>query len=217
MQLILLGSPGAGKGTQARFIAERFGIPQIATGDMLRAAVQSGSELGKKANKIMQAGELVPDDLMISLVKERIQAPDCKNGFLLDGFPRTIPQAEALKKANIAIDHVIEINVDDDEIVHRLGGRRFHPGSGRTYHVDYHPPKKADHDDVTGEPLILRDDDKESTVRNRLRVYHEQTKPLLDYYLHWSQESNEKAPRYNKINGVGSVEKIRDQIFAAIG
>lgn len=217
MRLILLGSPGAGKGTQARFIAERFGIPQIATGDMLRAAVQSGSELGRKADEIMKAGELVPDDLMISLVKERIQAPDCKNGFLLDGFPRTIPQAEALKKANIAIDHVIEINVDDDEIVHRLGGRRFHPASGRTYHVDYHPPKKADHDDVTGEPLILREDDKESTVRNRLRVYHEQTKPLLEYYLHWAHKKEAHAPQYNKINGVGSVENIRDQIFAAIG
>ncbi|MDX2164874.1 MAG: adenylate kinase [Gammaproteobacteria bacterium] len=208
MRIILLGSPGAGKGTQARFICEKYSIPQISTGDMLRAAVKAETPLGIKAKAIMDRGQLVSDDIMIGLVKERISQPDCKNGFLLDGFPRTIPQAEALREANVNPDYVIEVNVDDEEIVHRLSGRWFHPGSGRTYHVDYHPPKVPFEDDDTGETLIQREDDKESTVRHRLDVYHAQTKPLIEYY--------QKLGNYKKIDGFGEVSTIRDKIFAVI-
>ncbi len=208
MRIILLGSPGAGKGTQARFICEKYGIPQISTGDMLRAAVKAGTPLGVKAKAIMDKGQLVSDDIMIALVKERITQADCKNGFLLDGFPRTIPQAEALREAGVNPDYVIEVNVDDEEIVHRLSGRWFHPGSGRTYHVDYHPPKVPFKDDNTGEALIQREDDKENTVRHRLDVYHAQTKPLIEYY--------QMRGNYKKIDGFGEVSTIRDKIFDVI-
>jgi adenylate kinase len=208
MRIILLGSPGAGKGTQARFLCEKFGIPQISTGDMLRAATKSGTPLGLQAKAIMDRGELVPDDLMIQFVKDRIAQPDCKNGFLLDGFPRTIPQAEALKLANVNPDYVIEVHVDDEEIVHRLCGRWFHPVSGRTYHVDYHPPKVPFKDDETGEDLIQREDDKEATVRNRLDVYHAQTKPLIEYY--------QKLGNYKKVDGFGEVSEVRDKIMQII-
>ncbi|HEV2613809.1 MAG TPA: adenylate kinase [Gammaproteobacteria bacterium] len=208
MRIILLGSPGAGKGTQARFLCEKFGIPQISTGDMLRSATKSGTPLGLKAKAIMDRGELVPDDLMIQFVKDRISQSDCKNGFLLDGFPRTIPQAEALKLAGVEPDYVIEIHVDDEEIVHRLSGRWFHPGSGRTYHVDYHPPKVPYKDDDTGEALIQRQDDKENTVRNRLDVYHAQTKPLIEYYM--------KMGKYAKIDGFGEVSEVRQRVLATI-
>lgn len=216
MRIILLGSPGAGKGTQARFIAERFNIPQIATGDMLRAAVQSESSLGKQVKEIMDRGELVTDEIMIALVKDRISQPDCKKGFLLDGFPRTIPQAEALKAAHIRINHVIEINVDDEEIVHRLSGRRFHPVSGRTYHIDYHPPKIFGVDDITGEALIQREDDKEETVRKRLEVYHAQTKPLIEYYAEWLKQDPETAPHFTRIKGEGTVKEIQQRISLAL-
>lgn len=216
MRIILLGSPGAGKGTQARFIAERFNIPQIATGDMLRAAVQLDTPLGKQVKQIMDTGDLVTDEIMIQLVKDRISQPDCKKGFLLDGFPRTIPQAEALKLANIKINHVIEINVDDEEIVHRLSGRRFHPGSGRTYHVDYHPPKIFGVDDITGEALIQREDDKEDTVRKRLEVYHAQTKPLIEYYTDWLKNDPEIAPHFTRIKGEGTVKEIQQRISLAL-
>jgi adenylate kinase len=216
MRIILLGSPGAGKGTQARMIAEHFGIRQIATGDMLRTAVQSDSPLGHQVKKIMESGELVPDDVMIKLVEDRVAQADCQKGFLLDGFPRTIPQAEALRKSGIYIDHVIEIAVDDDEIVHRLSGRRFHPASGRTYHADYQPPKISGKDDVTGEPLIQRDDDKEETVRKRLSVYHAQTKPLIDYYLSWISKDPKTAPKFNKINGEGDVNNIYKLILRVL-
>lgn len=216
MRLILLGSPGAGKGTQARFITEHFGIPQIATGDMLRAAVQSGSALGQQVKQIMDAGELVSDDIIIRLVKERIQQPNCANGFLFDGFPRTIPQAEAIRNAGIPLDYVIEISVDDEEIVHRLSGRWFHPASGRTYHIDYNPPKSLGRDDITDEPLIQRDDDKEATVRKRLAVYHDQTKPLLNYYTEWAASGDRAAPKYIKVDGIGSMLQIKEQIFAAL-
>lgn len=208
MRIILLGSPGAGKGTQARFICEKFHIPQISTGDMLRAATKSGTPLGIKAKGIMDKGELVPDSLMIELVKDRISQPDCKNGFLLDGFPRTIPQAQALDQENIKPDHVIEIFVDDEEIVHRLSGRWFHPGSGRTYHVDYHPPKTPYKDDITQEDLVQREDDKETTVRKRLGVYHAQTKPLIEYYMH--------RGNYHQINGFDEVQNVKDKIFKMI-
>jgi len=216
MRLILLGAPGAGKGTQAQFICERFKIPQISTGDMLRAAVKEGSELGLKVKEIMTTGGLVSDDIIIALVKERISQPDCENGFLFDGFPRTIPQAEAMKVAAVKIDHVLEIAVDDEEIVKRLAGRRVHPGSGRVYHVEYNPPKEPGKDDVTGEPLIQRDDDRESTVRNRLAVYHEQTAPLVDYYQQWAKEDAEAAPAYHRVEGVGSVDEITGQVLKAL-
>ncbi len=216
MRLILLGAPGAGKGTQAQFICERFAIPQISTGDMLRAAVKEGSELGLKVKEIMTTGGLVSDDIIIALVKERIGQRDCANGFLFDGFPRTIPQADAMKEANVKLDHVLEIAVDDEEIVKRLAGRRVHPGSGRVYHVEYNPPKEDGKDDVTGEALIQRDDDRESTVRNRLSVYHEQTAPLVDYYRQWAAEDAEAAPAYHRIEGVGSVDDIRSQVIAAL-
>lgn len=216
MRIIILGCPGAGKGTQARILAQEFNIPQIATGDMLRAAVQSGSSLGVAAKKIMDAGGLVSDDIIIGIVKERIQQPDCKNGFIFDGFPRTLRQAEATREANIHIDFVIEINVSDEEIIKRLSGRRFHPASGRTYHIIYHPPKIKDCDDVTGEPLIQRDDDNEQTVRKRLAVYHEQTQPLLGYYTMWAASGDKNAPHYIKVDGVGSVSEIHDRIHAAL-
>ncbi|NBQ70939.1 MAG: adenylate kinase [Nitrosomonadaceae bacterium] len=216
MRVILLGGPGAGKGTQANYIKEHFGVPQISTGDMLRSAVKAGTELGVMAKKIMDAGGLVSDDIIINLVKERITQPDCSSGFLFDGFPRTIPQADAMKAAGVPIDFVVEIDVDDAEIVKRMSGRRVHPASGRTYHVDFNPPKTHDRDDVTGEPLIQRDDDKEETVRKRLQVYHEQTEPLVEYYSKWSAHGGKDAPRYIKVAGIGTVEDIRDLIFAAL-
>ncbi len=211
-----MGGPGAGKGTQANYIKERFGIPQISTGDMLRAAVKAGTELGMMAKKIMDAGGLVSDDIIIGLVKSRIAQPDCRKGFLFDGFPRTIPQANAMKTAGVPINFVIEIDVSDDEIIKRLSGRRMHPSSGRSYHVIFNPPKVADVDDVTGEPLIQRDDDKEETVRKRLEIYHAQTKPLVEYYSKWSTAGGQGAPKYVRIAGIGSVEGIRDSIFASL-
>ncbi|MDR4516781.1 MAG: adenylate kinase [Nitrosomonas sp.] len=216
MRVILLGGPGAGKGTQANYIKEHFGIPQISTGDMLRNAVKAGTELGVMAKKIMDTGGLVSDDIIINLVKERIAEPDCVHGFLFDGFPRTIPQADAMKAAGVQIDCVVEIDVADDEIIRRMSGRRVHPASGRTYHVEFNPPKAENLDDVTGEPLIQRDDDKEETVKKRLAVYHEQTEPLVAYYSKWFQEGTHNAPRYVKVAGVGSVEEIRGRILAAL-
>jgi len=216
MRLILLGGPGAGKGTQANYIKERFNIPQISTGDMLRAAVKAGTPLGMQAKKIMDEGGLVSDEIILGLVKDRIQEPDCTNGFLFDGFPRTIPQAEAMKE-EVDIDYVVEIGVDDEEIIKRMSGRRAHLASGRTYHVIYNPPKEEGKDDVTGEPLIQRDDDKEETVKKRLAVYHEQTEPLVAYYSNWAEGGDPKAPKYVRIDGIGSVEGIRDSIFAALG
>ncbi|MDX1512246.1 MAG: adenylate kinase [Gammaproteobacteria bacterium] len=216
MRLILLGGPGAGKGTQAAFISERYEIPQISTGDMLRAAVKAGTPLGMEAKKVMDAGQLVSDDIIIGLVKERITESDCANGFLFDGFPRTIPQAEALRDADIGLDFVVEITVDDEEIIRRMSGRRVHQGSGRTYHVEFNPPKTPDRDDVTGEPLIQRDDDREETVRKRLEVYHEQTEPLVEYYSKWYQSGDGQAPEYVRVDGIGTVEEIRDRVFAAL-
>lgn len=216
MRTILLGAPGAGKGTQAKFIMEKFGIPQISTGDMLRAAVKEGTALGLKVKDIMASGGLVSDDLIIALVKERIAAADCAKGFLFDGFPRTIPQAEALLEAGVDIDYVIEINVDDEEIVSRLSGRRVHEASGRVYHVEHNPPKQAGLDDETGDPLVQREDDLEETVRKRLAVYHDQTKPLVGFYQGLA-EKGEKAPRYVRVEGVGSLDDIRAKVFAALG
>ncbi|HHB11860.1 MAG TPA: adenylate kinase [Chromatiales bacterium] len=216
MRIILLGGPGAGKGTQAQFISEKFGIPQISTGDMLRAHVKAGTELGKQAKKIMDEGGLVPDDIIMGMVKERIAQDDCKNGFLLDGFPRTIAQAEALRDEGVKIDAVVEIDVPDEEIIKRLSGRRVHPGSGRTYHILYNPPKVEGKDDVTGEPLIQRDDDKEETVRKRLEVYHQQTEPLIEFYRKWAESGDPNAPKYIRIEGIGTVEEIRDKIFRAL-
>jgi adenylate kinase len=213
MRLILLGAPGAGKGTQAQFICERYGIPQISTGDMLRAAVKAETQLGLAAKEVMDAGGLVSDDIIIGLVKERITEDDCANGFLFDGFPRTIPQAQAMVDAGVAIDHVVEIAVADDEIVTRLSGRRVHPGSGRVYHVKYNPPQREGLDDETGEALVQRDDDTEETVRKRLQVYAEQTRPLIDFY---SSMEGDSAPGYHRIDGVGSVENIRDAVFASL-
>ena len=217
MRVILLGAPGAGKGTQAQFIMEKYGIPQISTGDMLRAAVKAGTELGLKVKDIMATGGLVSDDLIIALVKERIQESDCANGFLFDGFPRTIPQAEALTEAGINIDCVVEIDVDDEEIVSRLSGRRVHEASGRVYHVDHNPPKQEGLDNETGEALIQREDDKEDTVRKRLSVYHEQTKPLVGYYQAEEAKGGDNAPRYVNIPGVGSMDDIRNKVFEALG
>jgi len=213
MRLILLGPPGAGKGTQAQFITETFGIPQISTGDMLRAAVKAGTELGLKAKAIMESGGLVSDDIIIGLVKERIREDDCAGGFLFDGFPRTIPQAEAMVDAGVSIDHVVEIVVDDEEIVARLSGRRVHPDSGRVYHIRYNPPQDEGCDDVTGEPLVQRDDDREDTVRKRLSVYQEQTRPLVDFY---SSMEGPDAPAYHRIPGVGEVDAIRSKILGAL-
>lgn len=216
MKLILLGGPGAGKGTQAGFITTRFGIPQISTGDMLRAAVKAGTPVGLAAKKVMDAGQLVPDDIIIALVKDRIREPDCAKGFLFDGFPRTIPQAEAMKQAGVAIDRVVEIDVPDEEIIRRMSGRRVHLASGRTYHVAFNPPKVAGKDDVTGEDLIQRDDDREETVRKRLEVYHAQTEPLVEFYSKWAATGDSRAPKCVKVSGIGGVEQIRDRIFAAL-
>ena len=216
MRLILLGPPGAGKGTQANFIKDRFGIPQISTGDMLRAAVKAGTPLGLEAKKVMDAGGLVSDDLIINLVKERIAQPDCANGFLFDGFPRTIPQAEAMKEAGVNLDYVLEIDVPFDAIIERMSGRRSHPASGRTYHVKFNPPKEEGKDDVTGEPLVQRDDDKEETVKKRLEVYSQQTRPLVDYYSNWAKEDAAAAPKYRAISGMGDVTEITDRAFKAL-
>ncbi|WP_297356839.1 adenylate kinase [Paraburkholderia sp.] len=220
MRLILLGAPGAGKGTQATFIKEKFGIPQISTGDMLRAAVKAGSPLGVEAKRFMDAGELVSDELIINLVKERLKEADCANGYLFDGFPRTLPQAEAMKQADVAIDYVLEIDVPFDEIIVRMSGRRVHAASGRTYHVKFNPPKVANVDDVTGEPLIQRDDDKEETVKKRLDVYVAQTKPLIEYYTTWAKNgdasSSLKPPQYRAISGLGTVDEIRTRAFDAL-
>ena len=216
MKLILLGAPGAGKGTQATFISKKFGIPQISTGDMLRAAVKAGTPLGVEAKKIIDAGGLVRDDLIIGLVKERLKEADCQSGYMFDGFPRTIPQAEAMKDAGVAIDFVLEIDVPDSEIVGRMSGRRVHVASGRTYHVKFNPPKVEGKDDVTGEPLIQRDDDREDTVLKRLDVYHQQTEALVGYYGKWADSGAAGAPKYRKINGMGKVEDIRDSAFAAL-
>ena len=214
MRVILLGGPGAGKGTQADFICAEFSIPKISTGDMLRAAVKAGTELGMQAKAVMDAGGLVSDDLILGLIRQRIAEPDCARGFLFDGFPRTIPQAEGLDAIGVDIDRVVEISVDDEEIVKRMSGRRVHPASGRTYHTVFNPPRVAGVDDVTGEALVQRDDDKEETVRNRLRVYHEQTEPLIDFYA----EKAAKTPttRFARIDGIGSVESIRERMLAAL-
>jgi len=216
MRLILLGPPGAGKGTQANYIKEEFNIPQISTGDILRAATKAGTPLGIAAKKVMDAGNLVSDDIIIGLVKERIKDPDCTNGFLFDGFPRTIPQAQAIRDACIQIDFVVEIDVADTEIIQRMSGRRVHPSSGRTYHVVFNPPKLEGKDDITGEALVQRPDDAEATVIKRLDVYHDQTKPLVAYYTAWTKSGDAKAPKCIKIPGVGSVTDIRDKIFAAL-
>jgi adenylate kinase len=216
MRLILLGAPGAGKGTQATFICKRFGIPQISTGDMLRAAVKAGTELGVAAKKVMDSGGLVSDDIIIGLVKERITQADCANGFLFDGFPRTLPQADAMKEAGVKLDLVLEIDVPDEAIIERMSGRRVHVASGRSYHVKFNPPKVAGKDDVTGEDLILRVDDAEETVRNRLAVYKSQTRPLVDYYSKWAEGGAADAPRYRKISGTGSVEEITARALAAL-
>jgi len=217
MRLILLGAPGAGKGTQATFICQRHGIPQISTGDMLRAAVKAGTPLGVAAKMVMDAGGLVSDDLIIGLVKERITQPDCAKGFLFDGFPRTIPQADAMKAAGVKIDLVLEIDVPDEAIVERMSGRRSHQPSGRTYHIKFNPPKVAGVDDVTGEPLIQRDDDKEDTVKKRLQVYQSLTRPLVDYYGQWAATGDAGAPRYARISGTGSVEEITARVMGALG
>lgn len=215
MRLILLGPPGAGKGTQAAFIIEHYGIPQISTGDMLRAAVKAGTPLGVAAKKIMDAGGLVSDDIIIGLVQNRLKQPDCTKGYLFDGFPRTIPQADALKQAHVALDFVVEIAVPEEDIIDRMSGRRVHPASGRSYHLRFNPPKLAEHDDLTGEPLVQRDDDKEETVRHRLKVYRDQTRPLVDYYSNWAG-SDATAPRYRKVEGVGSVDEIKAKIFTSL-
>ena len=216
MRLILLGAPGAGKGTQAAFICQRYGIPQISTGDMLRAAVKAGTAMGLAAKKVMDAGGLVSDDIIIGLVKERITQPDCANGFLFDGFPRTIVQADAMKAADVKLDVVLEIDVPDAAIIERMSGRRVHMASGRTYHLKYNPPKVAGKDDLTGEDLIQRDDDKEETVRNRLTIYQNQTRPLVDYYQKWSQSGAPDAPRYRRISGTGTVDEIMARALAAL-
>ena len=216
MRLILLGGPGAGKGTQAAFIAQRYGIPQISTGDMLRAAVKAGTPLGVAAKQVMDRGDLVSDDIIIGLVKERIRAADCARGFFFDGFPRTIPQAEAMKSAQVPIEHVVEIAVSDATIIDRMSGRRVHVASGRTYHVKFNPPRNDMTDDVTGEPLEVRADDQEERVRNRLGVYHRQTEPLIGYYSRWAATGDPRAPKHHRIEGLGKVEEIRDRIFAAL-
>lgn len=216
MKLILLGAPGAGKGTQAKFICEKFGIPQISTGDMLRAQVKAGTALGLEAKKHMDAGGLVPDAVIIGMVKDRLTQDDCKNGYLFDGFPRTIPQAEAMKEAGVALDVVLEVDVPDEDIITRMAGRRVHLSSGRTYHVKFNPPKVEGKDDETGEPLIQRDDDKEETVKKRLDVYHAQTKPLVTFYSNWKATGDAKAPAVKKIAGVGSVDEITARVFDAL-
>jgi adenylate kinase len=217
MRLILLGGPGAGKGTQAAFITQRYGIPQISTGDMLRAAVKAGTPLGLAAKAVMDRGDLVSDDIIIGLVQERIRQLDCKSGFLFDGFPRTIPQAEAMKASHVPIEHVVEVAVSDDVIIERMSGRWVHAASGRTYHVKFNPPKDNLKDDITGEPLIQREDDKVETVKKRLAVYHQQTEPLVSYYAKWAANGDGKAPTYHRVDGVGKVEEVRDRIFAVLG
>ncbi len=216
MRLILLGPPGAGKGTQAAFLRDAFGIPQISTGDMLRAAVKAGTPLGIAAKKVMDSGQLVSDDIIIGLVKERLKEPDCAKGYLFDGFPRTIPQADAMKAAGVALDYVLEIDVPDDEIILRMSGRRVHPASGRTSHVKFHPPEAEGRGDATGEALVQRDDDREETVKKRLEVYRAQTRPLVDYYGRWASSGDPRAPRYRKISGKGKVEEISRQALAAL-
>ena len=217
MRLILLGGPGAGKGTQAGFITRRYGIPQISTGDMLRAAISAGTPLGIAAKKLMDRGELMPDEAIIGLVRDRIAAPDCARGFLFDGFPRTIPQAEAMKKSLVPIEHVVDLHVPDAAIIERMSGRWSHVPSGRTYHLKFNPPRVAGKDDLTGEPLTQREDDREATVRNRLEVYHRQTEPLIEYYAKWATSGDAHAPRYHPIDGLGTVEEVRDRIFACLG
>lgn len=216
MRLILLGPPGAGKGTQAAFITKKFGIPQISTGDMLRAAVKAGTPLGLEAKKVMDAGGLVSDDIIIGLVKDRLQQPDCRTGYLFDGFPRTLPQAEAMKSAGVKLDFVLEIDVPEEDIIERMSGRRVHAASGRTYHVRFNPPKVAGQDDITGEALIQRDDDREETVRKRLEVYQAQTRPLVDYYGNWAKTGDPAAPQYRRISGQGTVEEITARALAAL-
>lgn len=216
MRLILLGPPGAGKGTQAAFITAKYAIPQVSTGDMLRAAAKAGTPAGLAAKEVMDAGRLVSDDIIVALVKERLQAPDCARGYLFDGFPRTLGQAEAMKDAGVAVDHVLEIDVPEDEIVLRMSGRRVHPASGRSYHVQFNPPQVEGRDDVTGEPLIQRADDREETVRERLRVYRKQTRPLVEYYIRWAA-AGDRAPRQHRISGLGSIDEIRARAFAALG
>lgn len=217
MRVILLGGPGAGKGTQANYMKEKYGIPQISTGDMLRAAVKAGTPMGVEAKKVMDAGGLVSDEIILGLIDERLKQDDCKNGYLFDGFPRTLAQADALKDKGVIVDAVVEIDVDDDEIIKRMAGRRVHMDSGRTYHVVFNPPKEEGKDDETGEPLIQRDDDQEDTVRARLGVYHDQTEPLINYYSTWAASGEAGAPGYVKINGIGKVDEIRDAIFAGLG
>ena len=216
MRLILLGPPGAGKGTQAAFICERYGIPQVSTGDMLRAAVKAGTPLGLAARKVLDAGQLVSDDVIIGLVTERLKQPDCAKGYLFDGFPRTIPQAEAMKAAHVGLDFVLEIDVPDEEIVARMSGRRVHPASGRSYHVSFNPPKREGRDDQTGEPLVQREDDREETVKKRLEVYRAQTRPVVDYYSQWVASGDPLAPRYRRISGIGPVQTIRARALAAL-
>jgi adenylate kinase len=216
MRILLLGMPGAGKGTQAQFLIEKYRIPQISTGDMLRAAIKAGTPLGKEASKYMDRGALVPDHVVIELVKQRIAQPDCAKGFIIDGFPRTIPQAEALREAGIAIDFVIEIEVADPEILRRMSGRRVHPASGRSYHVEFNPPKVPGKDDITGEDLVQRPDDREETVKQRITIYHSQTKPLINYYMQWAADGDAGAPKYVNIYGRGSVHHIRDKLFATL-
>src|SRR2546423_3396982 len=216
MRLILLGAPGAGKGTQATFICRKWGIPQISTGDMLRAAVKAGTPLGMAAKKVMESGALVSDDIIITLVKERLKAGDCVSGYLFDGFPRTIPQADAMRDADVPIEYVLEIDVPDEAIIERMSGRRVHAASGRTYHIKFNPPKIPGKDDVTGDDLIQRDDDKEETVRKRLAVYHEQTEPLIAYYVKWAATGNSLAPKYRNVNGIGSVDEVRAACLAAL-
>ncbi len=216
MRIILLGMPGAGKGTQARFLLEKFKIPQVSTGDMLRAAIKDGAPLGLEAKKFMDRGALVPDDIVIELVKQRVKAPDCAGGYIIDGFPRTIPQAEALRRAGIDVDHVIEIDVGDDEILKRMSGRRVHLASGRTYHIEFNPPKVPGKDDVTGEDLVQRPDDKEATVKERIATYHAQTKPLVDYDSKWAASGDPRAPCYSRVKGTGTVDECRDRLLGSL-
>lgn len=217
MRIILLGAPGAGKGTQAAAICEKYDIPQISTGDMLHTAVRAGNPLGERAKKFVDSGQLVPDELIVRLVKARIAHPDCANGFVFDGFPRTIPQTEAMEEAGVKVDYVVQLEVADDEIIKRLSGRRVHPASGRSYHLQFNPPKVVDKDDVTGEALVHREDDEEKPIRTRLQVYHAQTTQLAEYYSAWAESGDPDAPKYRKVNGSGSVDDVRDRILAALG